>query len=163
LRTAQLFTEDIVHPITSFSLSNDGASTIAVSCLDGIIRLWGCSSSLANDNIRKKPVFKKLHSSHKSNNYKVECTFTSNDEYLVSGSECGDIAIYPVNLDGDSSNNHDSSTSNEATILKRHQGPTTSVAACPQTKRPWLIVSASYDGTAVAWASQAQYDCCLMD
>ena len=92
----------------------------------------------------------------------MECTFTSNDECVVSGSECGDIAIYPVKLDGDSSN-HDSSSSIEATILKRHQGPTTSVAACPQTKRPWLIVSASYDGTAVAWASQAQYDCCLLD
>ena len=88
----------------------------------------------------------------------MECTFTSNDEYVVSGSECGDIAIYPVDL-----NNNDDDTSKEATILKRHQGPTTSVAACPQTKRPWLIVSASYDGTAVAWASQAQYDCCLLD
>ena len=91
----------------------------------------------------------------------MECTFTSNDECVVSGSECGDIAIYPVKLDGDS--NNDTTTSNEATILKQHKGPTTSVAACPQTKRPWLIVSASYDGTAVAWASQAQYDCCLLD
>ena len=161
MRTAQLFTEDIVHPITSFTLSNDGASTIAASCLDGIIRLWGCGSSLANDNIRKKPVFRKLHSSHKSNNYKVECTFTSNDEYVVSGSECGDIAIYPVDLN--ENNNDGDCSSKEATILKRHQGPTTSVAACPQTKRPWLIVSTSYDGTAVAWASQAQYDCCLLD
>ena len=140
LRTAQLFTEDIVHPITSFSISNDGAS-IAASCLDGIIRLWGCATNTTHIESRKK-VFQKLHSSHKSENHKVECTFTSNDEYLISGSECGAVAIYPLHLEdkNGATNNVDAAT------LQGHKGPTCSVAACPQISRPWLIVSASYDG-----------------
>ncbi|KAL7531355.1 hypothetical protein ACHAXR_003993 [Thalassiosira sp. AJA248-18] len=150
LRTAQLITEDIGEPITSFSITTDGES-IAASCLDGIIRLWGLNT------IQKSRVFQKLHP--RSKNYKVECTFTANDEYLISGSECGALAIYPV---GDSNRYHDTTTTTkgEATILKRHKGPTVSVAACPQITRPWLVVSASYDGSAIVWASQAQYDCC---
>jgi len=165
LRTAQLFTEDIVHPITNFSLSNtdEGSSIVAASCLDGIIRLW---DNTQQQQTMKKKVFQKLHSSHKSNNYKVECTFTSNDEYVISGSECGDVAIYPVDLNNITTDDGASKVvkgKEAADILHKHRGPTTSVAACPQTKRPWLVVSASYDGGAVVWASQAQYDCCLSD
>ena len=157
LRTAQLITEENVHPITSFSLSNDGNS-IATSCLDSIIRLWGCSTNTSQMNSRKR-VFRKLHSSHTSNKYKVECAFTSNDEYIVSGSEDGGVAIYLVDLTSTDS----TMASANATILQRHNGPTCSVATCPQTSRPWLMVSASYDGSAVVWASQAHHDCCLMD
>mmetsp|Transcript_22987 Transcript_22987/g.48038 ORF Transcript_22987/g.48038 Transcript_22987/m.48038 type:complete len:111 (+) Transcript_22987:400-732(+) len=107
---------------------------------------------------------RKLHSLHKSINHKVECAFTSNGEYLISGSECGAVAVYPVgsNLDGTS----ETSGGSEAALpvgmtLQRHTGPTCSVAACPQESRPWLIVSASYDGSAVVWSSRAQYDCLL--
>ena len=153
-----MVTEDIVHPITSFSITNDGAS-IAASCLDGIIRTWGCTTDTTRMDHGRKKVFQKLHSSHKSNNYKVECAFTSNDEYLISGSECGAVAIYPVG-----GTNSNSITANaKAVTLQKHNGPTCSVAACPQKSRPWLIVSASYDGSAVVWASQAHYDCCLLD
>ena len=164
LRTAQLYTEDAVHPITSFSTTSDGL-TIAASCLDGIIRLWGCATNTSRLNSQKK-VYQKLHSSHKSNDFKVECTFTSNDEYLVSGSECGAVAIYRVDLTNDDTTTHkyDDTTAkkneNNGTILQRHKGPTCSVATCPQKTRPWLMVSASYDGSSVVWASQAQYDCC---
>ena len=84
LRTTRLVTEDVSHPITSFSMSNDGASVTA-SCLDGIVRLWGRG---VGDCRQRKGVFQKLHSSHVSNNYKVECAFTSNNKYVVSGSEC---------------------------------------------------------------------------
>jgi len=162
LRTAQMITEDIVHPVTSFSFSNDGTS-IAASCLDGIVRLWESNTAAtATRTTSRKRVFQKLYSAHKSNNYKVECAFTSNDEYLISGSECGAVAIYPVNSNG---NNMDATAmvNANATTLKRHAGPTCSVAACPRTSRPWLIVSASYDGSAIVWASQSQHDCCLFE
>lgn len=163
LRTAQMYTEDIIHPITSFSISNDG-TTIAASCLDGIIRQWGCATNTTRMESQKR-VYQKLHSSHQSNKYKVECTFTSNDEYVVSGSECGAVAIYPANNDNAQQHGNNNDTvgkqqHNNATILQGHVGPTCSVAACPQTSRPWLLVSASYDGTAVVWASQAHFDCC---
>ena len=65
------------------------------------------------------------------------------------------MVIYPVDLNGGGGN----AANQDATILHRHKGPTCSVAACPQKSRPWLMVSASYDGSAVVWASEAQYDC----
>ena len=170
LRTAQLVTEDASHPITSFSMSNDGAS-VAASCLDGIVRLWGRGDG---DHRQRRRVFQKLHSSHVSNNYKVECAFTSNDEYVISGSECGAVAVYSVDFDSmdadDCGGGAERSTAvarakprvkERGTTLRGHKGPTCSVAACPQSSRSWLILSASYDGTAVVWASREQHDCCF--
>jgi mitogen-activated protein kinase organizer 1 len=173
LRYSRMMAEDIVHPITSFAVTNDGMSSMmAVSCLDGIIRVLDRSIITANaaatTGIRKR-VYQKFHSYHTCNKYKVECAFTSSDEYLVTGSECGAVVIYPVEVN---SNNQHYSTrpernntkpSPKGRVLRRHQGPTCSVAACPQSARPWLIVSASYDGTAVVWASEAQHDCCLVE
>lgn len=167
LRFARMVTEDIVHPITSFSISNDGMSSMmAASCLDGVIRLWDRSSTNATTTGIRKRVFQKLHSYHTCNKYKVECAFTSSDEYLVSGSECGAVVVYPVEFDSNISFRSEAKItkpSPKGTVLQRHQGPTCSVAACPQTARPWLVVSASYDGTAVVWASEAQHDCCLLE
>jgi mitogen-activated protein kinase organizer 1 len=165
LRAATMVTEDVVHPITSFSISNDGMSSmVAASCLDGIIRLWDCTSSITANTttagIRKR-IYQKLHTYHSCNKYKVECAFTSSDEYVISGSECGAVVVYPVEFDSNKAKM--TKPSPKGTILQRHQGPTCSVAACPQISRPWLIVSASYDGTAVVWASDAQHDCCLLE
>lgn len=146
LRTGQLITEDISHPITSFALSNDGRS-IAASCLDGIIRLFDKYNSNHRIDVRKK-VFQKFHSYHKSGNYKLECAFSSNDEYVLSGSECGAVVVYPVQ-------------GSRGRLLQRHTAPTCSVTCCPQSSRPWLIASASYDGSAIVWASQEEGDVCM--
>jgi mitogen-activated protein kinase organizer 1 len=169
VRFASMIMEDIVHPITSISVSNDGmASMMAASCLDGCIRLWDRSTSnttTAAAGIRKR-IHQKLHSYHTCNKYKVECTFTSSDEYVLSGSECGAVVVYPVEFNYDLSSKsvrNNIRPSPQGKVLQRHQGPTCSIAACPQTARPWLIVSASYDGTAVVWTSEAQHDCCLVE
>ena len=47
------------------------------------------------------------------------------------------------------------------TTLRGHKGPACSVAVCPQSSRPWFILSASYNGTAMVWASREQHDCCF--
>ena len=148
LRTGQIITEDISHPITSFDVSHDGMS-IATSCLDGIIRLFDKYNSLHRIDARKK-VFQKFHSLHKCGNYKLECFFTSNDEYVISGSECGAVVVYPVqeSMEG-------------GRVLRRHTAPTCSVTSCPQSSRPWLIASASYDGSAIVWASQEEAHLCM--
>ncbi len=150
LRTGQLIAEDISHAITSFAVSNDGRS-IATSCLDGIIRLFDKYNSNHRIDARKK-VFQKFHSYHKSGNYKLECAFSSNDEYVLSGSECGAVVVYPVqgSMEG-------------GRVLRRHTAPTCSVTCCPQSSRPWLIASASYDGSAIVWASQAEGDVCMKE
>lgn len=155
VRKGQLITEDISHPVTSFSVSNDGTS-IVTSCLDGIIRLFNSSSNnLVHRVDTRKKVFQKFHTLHKGGNYKLECGFTSNDEYVVSGSECGAVVLYPV---------ESSSTVEEGgggRVLRRHTAPTCSVTSCPQSSRPWLIASASYDGTAIVWASEDEAYRCM--
>ena len=138
VRTARLVTEDVSHPITSFSMSNDGVSVTA-SCLDGIARLWDRG---VNDDRRRKGVFQKLHSSHVSNNYKVKCAFTSYDEDMISGSECGTVAVYSVDFDsldadGDFGGGAGRSKAvagakarvmERGTTLRGHKGPACSVA-----------------------------------
>jgi mitogen-activated protein kinase organizer 1 len=156
LRIGQLITEDISHPITSFAISNDGIS-IAASCLDGIIRLFNRHSSNLLDRFdARKKVFQKFHTFHKSGNYKLECAITSNDEYLISGSECGAVVVYPFK--------RQEGRPNTPTVLRRHSNaPTCSVTTCPQISRPWLIASASYDGSAVVWVSEEEAHRCLLD
>ena len=149
MRTAQVITEDAVRPVTHFSLTADEL-TIAASCLDDVIRVWDCPDAYDVAGGRKR-VRTKLHSHHKCERFRVECDVTSDDAHCVSGSECGNVAVYPLGDGG-------AGGTPPATVLRRHEGPTCSVAACPDGGRPWLVVSASYDGTAVVWASEAQYD-----
>ncbi|KAL7522382.1 hypothetical protein ACHAWF_000303, partial [Thalassiosira exigua] len=111
--------KNVVQPITSFSLS-PGGSTIAASCLDGIIRLWGCATHTRQLSSCKK-VRRKLHLSHTGSNYKVEWTFTSNDVYVVSVSEDGAVAVYPV---GDLDTNGTSAPRRASSTLRRPQRQT---------------------------------------
>lgn len=142
--------EDAVHPVTNFSLSGDGAS-IAASCLDGTIRLWGTDGD--RTKLGRREAVRKLRGAHGGAQHKVECAFSSDGAHVVSGSECGAVAVYPVGGDGTA----------RARTLRRHAGPTCSVATCPRADRPWLAVSASYDGTAVVWADEARGDRCLVE
>ena len=98
-----------------------------------------------------------MHSSHTAGNYKLECAFTSNDKYVLSGSECGALVAYAVN-DSATTTGHQME---KGVKLERHTAPTCSVAACPNTSRPFLALSASYDGSAVVWASEKEAERCL--
>jgi mitogen-activated protein kinase organizer 1 len=185
LRMARLITEEIIRsdgchpseegrcrvPITSFSISSctphssssngDSDSLLAASCLDGIIRIWNRGKSSSSSSLKRRVY--KLHSFHTSEKYKIGCTFTSDNKYIISGSECGGVAVYSV---PDSSIDKSvvrgrKDYSGTATTLNRHVGPTCSVAACPMISRPSLVLSASYDGTAIVWTSREEYDSCL--
>jgi mitogen-activated protein kinase organizer 1 len=185
LRMARLITEEIIRsdgchpseegrcrvPITSFSISSctphssssngDSDSLLAASCLDGIIRIWNRGKSSSSSSLKRRVY--KLHSFHTSEKYKIGCTFTSDNKYIISGSECGGVAVYSV---PDSSIDKSvvrgrKDYSGTATTLNRHVGPTCSVAACPMISRPSLVLSASYDGTAIVWTSRKEYDSCL--
>jgi len=157
LRTAQLITQDIGHPITSFSFGFD-STTYAASCLDGSIRL--CDYQTNRSDHRK--VWQTMNSLHKAGNYKLECAFTSNDKYVISGSECGAVVAYAVQ-DPTISTSQMHSIESRGIKLQRHTRPTCSVAACPQASRPWLVLSASYDGSAIVSASTEEAERCLED
>ena len=180
LRMARLITEDITSgqeecnrvPITSFSLSScthgDYGSLVAASCLDGIIRIWNrVGSSSTNDdgmrldnNRKTKRRVHKLHSYHTSDKYKIGCAFTSDNKYIISGSECGGVAVYSVPENIEKSVRGRNDYVGTAT-LNCHVGPTCSVATCPMISRPSLVLSACYDGTAIVWTSREKYDSCL--
>jgi mitogen-activated protein kinase organizer 1 len=187
LRMARLITEDIIRsvgchpseegrcrvPITSFSISsctpprssssNNGAdSLLAASCLDGIIRIWNRIESTSSSSKRRRVY--KLHSFHTSDKYKIGCTFTSDNKYIISGSECGGVAVYSLpdsSIDKSVIRGRKDYSGPATTTLNRHVGPTCSVAACPMISRPSLVLSASYDGTAIVWTSREEYDSCL--
>ena len=185
LRMARLITEDITSgeeecnrvPITSFSISSntprkingDSGSLVAASCLDGIIRIWNrVGSSSTNDdgmrldnNRKTKRRVHKLHSYHTSDKYKIGCAFTSDNKYIISGSECGGVAVYSVPDNIEKSVRGRNDYGGTATTLNRHVGPTCSVATCPMISRQSLVLSASYDGTAIVWTSREKYDSCL--
>ena len=158
LRKAQLMTQEVRHPITSVSFGFDG-TTYAASCLDGNIRLWDVQTSRTDP----RKIWQTMHSLHDSGNYKLECAFTSNDRCVVSGSECGAVVVYPVQDPSASWSREQRRPAMHAKGLKlqRHTGPTCSVAACPQSSRSWLVLSASYDGSALVWASQEEAEHCL--
>ena len=184
LRMARLITEDIIRsvgchpsegrcrvPITSFSISSctprssssngDSDSLLAASCLDGIIRIWNRIESSSSSKRRR--VYK-LHSFHTSDKYKIGCTFTSDDKYIISGSECGGVAVYSLpdsSIDKSVIRGRKDYSGPATTTLNRHVAPTCSVAACPMISRPSLVLSASYDGTAIVWTSREEYDSCL--
>ena len=105
-----------------------------------------------------------MHAFHESGNYKLECAFTSNDRCIISGSECGAVVVYPIQepLASSSQQQREPTTLyTKGFKLQRHTGPTCSVAACPQSSRSWLVLSASYDGSALVWASHEEAEHCL--
>jgi mitogen-activated protein kinase organizer 1 len=156
LRTAQLITQNIGHPITSFSFGFD-STTYAASCLDGSIRLVDYQTNRAD----RRKVWQHMNSLHKAGNYKLECAFTSDDKYVISGSECGALVAYPVQDPVSSTSPRQSTEESKGVKLQKHTAPTCSVAACPQSSRPWLALSASYDGSALVWASHNESERCL--
>lgn len=101
-----------------------------------------------------------MHSLHKAGNYKLECAFSSNDKYVITGSECGAVVAYSVQDPALCTSTPQRSRS-EGVKLERHKAPTCSVATCPKPSRSWLALSASYDGSAVVWASPEEADHCL--
>lgn len=101
-----------------------------------------------------------MSSLHKAGNYKLECAFASNDKYVITGSECGAVVAYSVQ-DPALYTSTPLRSKAEGFKLERHTAPTCSVAACPKPSRSWLALSASYDGSAVVWASREEAGHCL--
>mmetsp|Transcript_3570 Transcript_3570/g.4103 ORF Transcript_3570/g.4103 Transcript_3570/m.4103 type:complete len:368 (-) Transcript_3570:72-1175(-) len=133
VRRGQMRVDTVHESITGMSLSGD-AKCIAASCLDGGIRLLEHSTG---------DLLNTYWGSHVSGKYGLECTFTKDDLHVVSGSEDGNVVLYNLvsgKCDG---------------ILGGHTRPTCSIACGggKQSSTKEVIVSGSYDGNAVVWAS----------
>ena len=131
LRRGQITCDDCHSPLTDLTLSSSGAR-VAVSGLDGAIRVLRPEESATTP----AAVYRRGHTAGR---YGLECCYVGStaDRVIVSGSEDGRAVLYGGN--------------NPVVVaeLMGHTAPTCSVAGGPDD----MIITASYDGNCVVWAS----------
>jgi len=135
LRKGQVQCDDVGNAIFSMALTHDG-QCLAISCLDGTIRLMEVDTG---------ELLNTYHSHHKAGNYALECTLTADDANVVTGSEDGRAVYYDL-VRGDM-----------VQELLGHTKPTCSVATHSKRENSSVVITASYDGSAVVWANDSSY------
>lgn len=135
LRMGQLKCDDVGSAISSMAATHDG-QCLAVSCLDGTIRLMEQDTGeLLNTYV----------SHHVAGKYALQCGLTADDAHVVTGSEDGRAVYY------------DLVKGTMAQSLSGHLRPTCSIAAHPDRQHTSVLVTASYDGNAVVWANDPSF------
>lgn len=136
IRRGVLECDDCHHPVTCIAPTRDGKSLV-VSCLNGSILLMDLDTG---------QVINTYASHHVAGTYGLQCCVSADDMTIVSGSEDGRAVLY------------DLVRANCVQKLEGHTRPTCSVAACPRAEEePSAVITASYDGSAVVWAHDADY------
>mmetsp|Transcript_30365 Transcript_30365/g.66754 ORF Transcript_30365/g.66754 Transcript_30365/m.66754 type:complete len:344 (+) Transcript_30365:120-1151(+) len=132
LRMGQIRSDDVGDAITGLAFTHDGHCS-AATCLDGTIRLIERNSG---------ELLRQYSGGHQAGNYGLEVTCTADDLHIVSGSEDGSVVLYDL-VGG-----------HVVQTLKGHDAkPTCAVAAHPKREETSVVISASYDGNAIVWAS----------
>lgn len=133
LRKGLVTCDDYHSPITGMAPTHDG-KCLAVSCLDGSIRLMELETGeLLNTYLDH----------HVAGQYGLNCGVTANDTTIVSASEDGSAVMY------------DLVRATCVQSLRGHTKAVCSVAAHPL--EPSVLVTASYDASAVVWAKDYHY------
>jgi FOG: WD40 repeat len=117
--------------LTCFVNTSDDLCT-AVSCLNGSIHIEEKSTGM---------LLGTCFGGHAAGRYSLECSMTSEDEYLVSGSEDGRVVFY------------DWKTGHVVQSLEGHSRVTTTVACHPKVEHSSVLISGSYDGNAIVWTN----------
>ncbi|KAA8900731.1 WD40-repeat-containing domain protein [Sphaerosporella brunnea] len=127
LRMGRCFV-DVVSPapLTCVRVSRDGRAML-VSALDGTVRL------LDRDN----GGLLKAYKGHKNSELRVRCAFAQAEEFVVSGSEDGEVWVWDL-LEG-----------RLVDRLKAHAGKAVTCVEFSPVKKQ--MVTAGADGTAVVW------------
>ncbi|KAI5812076.1 WD40-repeat-containing domain protein [Pyronema omphalodes] len=123
-------TVDVVSPspVTSVAVSRDGAAMVTAA-LDGVVRLI----DRANGGLLM------AYKGHKNTELRVRAGFAEQEQYVVCGSENGEIWVWDL-MDGKSSER-----------LRCHGGKVvSSVAYCPAQGRKQMVTGGA-DGTVVVW------------
>ena len=128
LRRGLLQSDDCGSPITSMAATKDG-QCVAVSCLDGTIRLLQADSGeLLN-----------TYSGHKAGNYALQVGILANDATIISGSEDGVCVL------------SDLVQAHRVQALEVSPGtPVCAIAAHPTLSS--VVVTVSYDATTTVWS-----------
>lgn len=135
LRKGILQEDNVDNAIFSMALTHD-AQCLAISCLDGTIRLMESETGELLNTYSKH---------HVAGNYALSCNFTADDAHVVTGSEDGRVVLYDL-VRGEM-----------VQELLGHLKPTCSVASHPLRQQSSIVISASYDGSAIVWANDSSY------
>lgn len=135
LRKGLLQCDNVDNAIFSMALTHD-AQCLAISCLDGTIRLMEAETGELLNTYSKH---------HVAGNYALSCQFTADDAHVVTGSEDGRVVLYDL-VRGEM-----------VQELLGHTKPTCSVACHPLRQQSSVVISASYDGSAIVWANDSSY------
>jgi mitogen-activated protein kinase organizer 1 len=131
LRKGEVACDEFASPITSMAPCKDGSS-LAVSCLDGSIRLMDIGSG---------QLLNTYESHHVAGRYGLHCCITADDATVVTGSEDGRAVLY------------DLVSATCVQSLVGHSRPTCAVATQPTDSS--VVVTASFDEQCVVWANSA--------
>lgn len=131
LRKGRLSADDCGSAITGMTPTYDG-QCLAMNCLDGVLRLMELETGVLLNTFR---------SGHVAGQYGLQCCMTADDATLVTGSEDGRAVFYDI-VRGSC-----------VQSLEGHTRPTCSIAAHPKRDNSSVLITASYDGTAVVWAN----------
>jgi mitogen-activated protein kinase organizer 1 len=135
LRMGEIRCDNFGSSITSMAPTHDG-ECLAVSCLDGTIRLM---------ELKSGELLNTYDSHHAAGQYGLECCLTSDDAAIISGSEDGRVVLY------------DLVRATRVQALQGHTRATCSIAAHPKRECSSVVISASFDGSAVVWANDADF------
>jgi mitogen-activated protein kinase organizer 1 len=130
LRMGLLQCNDVGDPITGMCTAMGDDQCVLVNCLDGAMRLL---------DLEKGNVVQHYVDGHTAGQYSLDCSISATDDYVATGSENGDAVLYDI------------SKGRVCQVLEGHRQPTCSVAMHPKADRASVVVTASYDGTAVVW------------
>ena len=115
--------------LTSFAYTSDCLYGVT-SCLNGAIHVTErTGGTLLNT----------CFGGHTAGRYSLECKVTSDDQFVVSGSEDGSVVFY------------DFTSGRVVQTLEGHSRATCTVAVHPIRQNSAVTVSGSYDGNAVVW------------
>ena len=115
--------------LTCFAHTSDSLCGV-ISCLNGAIRVTERSTNTSLNT---------CFGGYTAGKYSLECQVTSDDQFVVSGSEDGSVVFY------------DFASGRVVQTLKGHGRTECTVAVHPSRENSSVIVSGSYDGSAVVW------------
>lgn len=128
LRRGQLQCDDCGSGITSMALTKD-SQCLAVSCLDGTIRLLQVDTGELLNTFAK----------HKAGNYGLDVVILGDDATVMSASEDGTCVLYDL---------VQAKPVQELEVSSKR--PTCSIAANPKWSS--VVITASYDETTTVWS-----------
>jgi WD40 repeat protein len=162
IRRGILQCDNFHSPITSmtcFERDNEEKQYWAISCLDGAIRIVNeGNQSNSNFNNQTESTLSALtlcRNGHVAGLYALECCFLAAGFNVLSASENGTAVLYDISSMRLRTAQVKPMIAPVQRELVGHLGPACSVAAHPKSND--VVVTASYDGTCVVWASHRDF------